>query len=217
MARRGKFGSILARVGGKSRTVDNSAKKTKVKIRSEILELIGADRAHVFDAFCGAGSMYDSVWKSAASYVGCDLTWYKDERSVYCADNRRVLRSVDISTYNIFDLDAYGNPWDCATIIADRYPMKKGRRIGMVLTDGMLNTLKMGGMPLSMALLGGFKRATPSHPRPGQGNKSQRDKIISQVLSGLAKRMAVKYEIIRMAENSRTSGVRYYGMILAGI
>jgi hypothetical protein len=64
--------------------------------------------------------MWTHVWREAAGYVGCDLKWFADERCCYVADNRRVLRCADLSSFTCFDLDAYGSPWEQALIVAAR-------------------------------------------------------------------------------------------------
>ena len=54
--------------------------------------------------------MHIAVWNRASHYVGCDLEFYRDERTAFVANNIRVLRTIDLSEFNIFDLDAYGVP-----------------------------------------------------------------------------------------------------------
>lgn len=86
---------------------DNSkpAEAAKIKIRESVLAAIGAEQASVFDAFAGEGAMFKAVWSMAAQYVGCDKdAWYPDDpRMAFAkADNRRVLRAVDLRNYNIF-------------------------------------------------------------------------------------------------------------------
>ena len=72
------------------------AYRAKVDVRRRVLELVGAKRAAVFDAFAGSGQMYSAVWKSAAAYTGCDLKWIRDGRLMFAADNRRVLRAIEL-------------------------------------------------------------------------------------------------------------------------
>src|SRR5262252_2796473 len=90
------------------------ARAAKIEIRRNLLAAIKP--ARVFDAFAGAGELHDAVWCEAAEYVGCDEKWFRDHRLMYVADNRRVLRAVDLTAFNIFDLDAYGSPWEQALI-----------------------------------------------------------------------------------------------------
>lgn len=54
----------------------------KVKIRENVLEAIGAEKASIFDAFAGDGLLWRRVWHRAGRYVGCDLRWVRDDRRV---------------------------------------------------------------------------------------------------------------------------------------
>jgi hypothetical protein len=45
---------------------------------------------------------------------------------MFCADNTRVLRAIDLSRFSIFDFDAYGSPWVQAVILADRRRVARG-------------------------------------------------------------------------------------------
>ena len=110
---------------------------TKVQIRENVLAVLGAERAHVFDAYAGEGQMWSAIWKHAASYVGVTETWHNDERRCFVGDNKRVLRAIDLAPFNVFDLDAYGSPWDALGIVAARRPrMKAGDRLGILITEG---------------------------------------------------------------------------------
>jgi hypothetical protein len=53
-----------------------------------------------------------------------------------CADNRRVMRTVDLALFSIFDLGSFGLPWVQAIIIADRRRVAAGELLGLVLTEG---------------------------------------------------------------------------------
>jgi hypothetical protein len=50
------------------------------------------------------------VWRHTGGYVGCDLKPQSDARLMFCADNTRVLRAVDVAKFAIFDFDSYGSP-----------------------------------------------------------------------------------------------------------
>lgn len=133
-----------------------TGKSAKIALREQVLTEIGANQAHVFDAFAGAGMMYRHVWHCAASYAGCDLEWYPDQRLAYVADNRRVLRTVDLSPFNIFDLDAYGSPWEHLLILVNRKPMTADGWWA-VMTVGEGFSIKLGGMPLALRQLLGLQ------------------------------------------------------------
>lgn len=119
-----------------------SAHRAKVQIRRAVLEHVKP--ARVFDAFCGEGVMFREVWKDAAEYIGCDQRDWSPQETIrrFVADNQRVLRCIELDRFNIFDLDAFGSPWEQALIIAARRRWKAGERGGLVVTDGDL--LRMG-------------------------------------------------------------------------
>ena len=188
---------------------DNSARKTKAAIRMRVLDAIGADRARVFDAFAGAGTAYYSVWKRAARYIGCDLKWYRDERQVYVADNRRVLRLLDLVDFNVFDFDAYGSPWEQAYIMSARRKLSPGERFGIVFTDGSGLKLKFGAAPTALGLLANV-------PLKAAGLSRQQDKIIDSAVESVAARMGGAIVERFQATGKTGARMRYIGVVLEG-
>ena len=135
------------------------ARDAKIEIRNNVLDVIGPDAA-VFDAFGGAGEMYRAVWSKARRYVGVDLEWHADGREMFVGDNQRVLRTIDLDQFNIFDFDACGSPWEAIVImLARRTPLRPNERFGLVITDGSQTTLSIGHMPKGLAALGGLNGA----------------------------------------------------------
>lgn len=129
-----------------------SATAAKIKLRRAAIEWVGD--ADVFDAFCGDGCMARQAWSDARSYVGCDAKWTPwPQRKRFAADNRRVLRAIDLAAFNVFDLDAYGSPWEQALIVADRREWKPGERGALVLTDGSSMRLRFGKTTPAIAAL----------------------------------------------------------------
>lgn len=190
---------------------DNSkpAEKAKATIRQHVLEAIGAGQARVFDAFAGEGAMYRAVWKDAAGYVGCDRQWFpEDPRAAFVADNRRVLRAVDLMPYTVFDLDAHGSPWEQLAIVAARRPLAVGERVGVVLTEGQGLKMNMGGLGHAMATLAGVK----TH-MPGMG--AARDQLIERALRKVCTMMHASIERRWQAQGNKGSRVSYIGMVLA--
>jgi hypothetical protein len=165
----------------------------------------------VFEVFAGGGELFRAVWYQADEVLGCDWEQYLDERTVYVGDNRRVLRAagMGLSHYNIFDLDAYGSPWEQAIILADRRGLKAGETLGVALTVGDGLKLKMGGMPHAVRELAGFRRGVPTAGR-NQGE------ILDRTLAGLERRMGGRivhrWEAVRPGQ----SQMRYLGLVLEG-
>jgi hypothetical protein len=187
--------------------IASSAKGSKALIRRNVMEALG-EPAHVFDAFAGTGEFYREVWKDAASYVGCDLRYFTDDRAAYVADNRRVLRAIDLSRFNLFDLDAYGMPWEQAIIIAARRRIKAGERIGFVFTEGGGLTYKNNIVPRSVANLTGL-----SHDK-AVGLFRRRTDIHSAIVSALAKRMQAKVTARWQGIGRAGTNVAYIGLVL---
>jgi hypothetical protein len=189
--------------------VDNHPRSEGDKARLREL-VLAAVNAPVFDAFAGDGTMYRRVWHAAPGYVGCDLRWFaEDPRPAYVADNRRVLRCIDLNSFGIFDLDAYGSPWECALIIAGRRTVRPGERIGFALTEGTYTKLKMGAAPKALAELCGMKPHTV-----GLGQAF--DDLIATALRGLARRMGCSIERLWRARGKSAAHVVYLGVVLEG-
>jgi hypothetical protein len=182
--------------------------KAKVAIRRNVLDAIGADRG-VFDAFAGSGEMYSAVWKSAKLYTGCDLKPQSDGRLMFCADNRRVLRAIELQPFSIFDLDSYGSPWVQAIIIADRRRVAAGERIGLVMTEGAGFAYKSNIVPEAIAILTGLRTGIV-------GLSKKQDAVIDKAIAGLARRMNCKVIKRWQAEGRTGAAMRYIGIVLKG-
>lgn len=184
------------------------AYRAKVAIRRKVLEAVGADKA-VFDAFAGSGEMYSAVWKDAKAYAGCDVKYQRDGRLMFCADNRRVMRAIDLAPFSIFDLDSYGSPWVQAIILADRRRVAPGELLGLVLTEGAGFAYKSNIVPEAIAILTGL--------RPGQvGLSKKQDAVIDRAIAGLARRMSCTVETRWQAEGRTGAAMRYIGLVLKG-
>lgn len=129
--------------------------RAKVELRQRVLELVRP--ARVFDAFCGPdGEMYRDVWCNAQDYVGCDLEFkWGDARKRFVADNRRVMRCVDLSRFNVFDIDAFGDPWEQMTILAHRRRWLAGERGAVLITDGSDMKTRYGSAANALAHMAG--------------------------------------------------------------
>jgi hypothetical protein len=202
----------LAREFKKRPELDNNpeAFTAKVDVRKRVLALLGADRAHVLDLFAGSGRLHRAVWKDAASYVGCDERFFWDARSCYVVDNRLLLRAIDLAPYTVFDMDAYGSPWECALIVARRRRVAKGERIGIVMTEGSSTKMKFGSLPKAMAELA-------RTPMEAAGISRAQWTIFEQAIVGLVG--AMNCAVVKRWEARGRTGSRvvYLGMVLEGL
>jgi hypothetical protein len=182
--------------------------RAKVAIRKSVLDAVGRDRG-VFDAFAGSGEMYSAVWKDAAAYTGCDQKPQRDGRLLFCADNRRVLRAIELAPFSIFDLDSYGSPWVQAIIIADRRRVAAGELLGLVLTEGAGFAYKSNIVPEAIAVLTGLRTGIV-------GLSKKQDAVIDKAIAGLARRMSCTVVKRWQAEGRTGAAMRYIGIVLKG-
>jgi hypothetical protein len=205
--------SFDSRLKSAGRTLtDNHARSlgAKVELRRRLLAAVGG---RVFDAFAGDGAMYRSVWRDAAGYCGCDRRWFPDERLAFVADNRRVLRSIDLSLYSIFDLDAYGAPWEQAIIIASRRKVARDERIGFAFTDGAGLNLKFGNVTPGLATLLNMR---PSGQGAYPGAQRFSDEFRARAFRALADRMSCRVVNQWIARGKTGAVVVYAALVLVG-
>jgi len=189
---------------------DNHPKAAEQKIAQRKLLLANVPKPSVFDAFAGAGKMYREVWHQASHYTGCDTKWYRDARTAFVAKNQRVLRCIDLAYFNIFDLDAYGSPWEQATIIAARRKLSFQELIGLALTDGSGLNLKMGTCQKALAELCHL----PDNRIPGLNNVHAvlTERAINELATLMGGRVVQKWEYVRPSVNM----MRYTAVVIQG-
>lgn len=217
---------------------DNGDHVAKIEIRRLVLAELTPAKTVVFDAFAGKGEMWAAVWRHAAGYVGCDEYWPDDARTMFVSDNRRVLRAIDLAPFTCFDLDAYGDPWTAAIIIAARRPrLTRGQRLGLVVTDGGWLGFAMSGRlapamrlatgitpeRLGLAQLGVTKHQTTAAGRAQ--TKAARVKRFDDLVTRASQRIAqqmgghiVKEWRAVSAHTPETHGshMRYRGLVIEG-
>ena len=201
--------SLRAKLNGVAKQDSSAAAaRAKAAIRRLVLDAIGRERAHVFDAFAGSGQMHDAVWHAAASCTGCDLRFFRDPRRAFVADNRRVLRNIGLAQFSIFDLDAYGSPWEQVIIIASRRRLAEGESLGLVLTEGAGMKMKFGDLPLALTQLSGVRG------QPGVAR--QQDAIIDRAILRAAAMMGGAVRQRWQADGRTGSAMRYIGLVIRG-
>jgi len=198
-------------VGLSSAKTNNHKKSSADKAEIRALVLAQIPDARVFDAYAGAGMMWRKVWRNAANYVGCDRKWYPDDRTCYVADNRRVMRAIDLDGFNVFDFDAYGSPWECVEILAARRTVSSGERVGLVLTEGSALKLKFGDLPSSLSRFANLEK-----DRMGGGLNQAHELLIDRAIAQVERRLAAR--VIKRWEARRKSGTNmcYIGLVLEG-
>jgi len=126
---------------------DNSDRGEKIVIRKRLLESL--TEPHVLECFAGSGKIHAECYKDVP-YLGLDLKPINDGRNLLAVDNRKFLRMTDLSTWNLFDLDAYGSPWHQFLIVLKRRIVQPGETIAFALTDGLAFKMRMSDLPHGM-------------------------------------------------------------------
>jgi hypothetical protein len=208
--------------------VDNRFEGPKIEIRRRVLEDLTPGATRVFDAFAGTGVMWRHVWHKAATYVGCDERWHEDARLCFVADNRRVLRCIDLARFTCFDFDAYGSPWDQVTImLARRPPLAPGERFGLVITDGGWISFRNTKIAASLKLLSGVPvvrdlgRTKAQMSRTAQKATAQTrvdrfDDLLTRALLTTARRLHGRLVREWRATSNEGAYSRYIGVVIEG-
>lgn len=181
--------------------------QAKIDIRRNIVQHFASTKAlaSVLDLYAGEGAMHDAVWSSCSSYTGIDLKWYADSRRMYVGDNKRIIRAISLEPFTIFDLDAYGEPWTAATIIAARRKAAPGERIAFSITDGSGMPARLNKHPTSLLALAGLSVAAGV-----PALKGHRD-MVDRALVAIGRRMGMRLEKLWMAESSTGARCLYVG------
>jgi len=97
---------------------DNSFLSEKIKLRIE--NLPNKKRIRVLNAYNGDNAIWSYIQdiKKNISVIGIDIK--KDKKKSLIGDNIKFLMTMDLSKFDIIDLDAYGCPIDQLEILFER-------------------------------------------------------------------------------------------------
>lgn len=93
---------------------DNSFFKQKIKLRKLVIELIQGD-VFLLDCYAGTGKLWSQIKHQSKkiNYIGIEKEKRKNKSlSVMEGDNLKYLKNLDLSLFNLIDLDAYGIPFE---------------------------------------------------------------------------------------------------------
>lgn len=184
----------------------NNAKiDAKIKLR----EMLDCRDKNVLEVYCGEGIMFNDVWHLSRHYEGIDIKKYDDDRIVHIGDAATVLKTIDLSMFDIFDIDAYGSPYECLFIIANR--LKKQcvyKNIDFVVTDGLQIDLRMGNIEKYLALLSGVDSTKVN------GIHKVHNMLINNVINNVSNMLSMNVESKKIAIGKTGSGMRYFSFRL---
>jgi hypothetical protein len=196
-----KFGTQLFISSTKRRNSPGGAFAAKIALRKTAAAWVEEPR--VLDLYAGPGILWNQVWKKS-QYDGCDRDWFRnDPRRLWVADNLLLARALDLSRWNVFDLDAYGSPWRLWWIIAIRRQLQPGERVAVVFTDGTSMRARLGRIERHLAHLAGFRPDFPQAPKIW-------DKIVARAVNNLAQIHKAKLARLEIAHQKSV----YYGAAL---
>lgn len=192
----------------KNDQLDNFAEAlpAKIALRREALEAVESPR--VLDLFAGRGHMFDAVWGRADAYTGGDHELKQvlaHKAACYHADAEVLLRALDLTGWNIFDLDAYGSPWTEVTILAARRQLRPGERVAVVITDGAPRRAQLGLTAHALAALAGEDPKTV-------GAHRRWPILVRQAMEEAAQRMGGRLTSLRQADVSLGKHGMWYGL-----
>lgn len=98
---------------------DNSHLKEKVWLRLETLERIDKNEINILEAFAGDGFIWDAVRMETKKKLNVlRIDEKTDKKGVYLkGNNLKFLKNIDMSNFDIIDLDAYGSPFKQLEIV----------------------------------------------------------------------------------------------------
>lgn len=135
---------------GQTKKTDNHYLKDKVRLRAKYIP----DKPFVLDCYAGNGVIWREVQKLMADTPIIRLAIEKEKSKGgfhLAGDNVRFLMSLDLSAYNVIDLDAYGIPYQQIKILFDR------QYHGLVFFTFIQSI--MGNLPHGMLMDIGFSKA----------------------------------------------------------
>jgi len=113
-----------------NKQIHNSNKLIKIKIRN----IENIQSKNVLDCYCGkSGEMYQAVWHKAKKYFGIDQEPHILAKTLKM-NNEKAIRLINLSDYNVIDLDAFSDPYKLFEYILKN----KKEDFDCILTDGML-------------------------------------------------------------------------------
>jgi len=174
----------------------------KINAKEELRKIDGIKNLSVLDIYCGAGEMYNKVWKSAKYYEGIDIKEFDDGRKLYVGDAPHILKKINIDKFDVFDIDAYGSPYECLSIILNKITTKNQKHF--IITDGIDIDLRMGNVEQFFGVLTGVNSNKINNIH------KIHDQLILALLKNIEINKNVKVSNFLIAKGKTGSGMRYY-------
>ena len=120
---------------------DNSDLASKVAIRRWLIDQLGGlENLSVLELYAGLGQMFDECFDGCNRHLGIEKRRVQRPNWI-TGDNRKLLPSHVNDGWDIYDGDAYDNPW---VILSDVCRMRGPGCFGLLATCGIGRGLKNG-------------------------------------------------------------------------
>lgn len=117
---------------------DNDRFDLKIKLRREALQEAKLNNINVLDVFAGE----NHIWKKLGydTYQGIEIEVGKGDNNIY-GDNLKIIPNLNLSKYNIIDLDSYGIPFPQMELVLNSNQLQKGTLIIYTATNNSISNL----------------------------------------------------------------------------
>jgi hypothetical protein len=138
----------------KDKRTDNSFYFQKITLREEVIKKL-VNEINILDCYAGKGKIWSGLIERnrnvKINYLGIEKEKKKNKNiSVLEGDNLKYLKALDLSKFNLIDLDAYGIPYDQINVV-----MSSNFRGYVIVT--FIHT-GMGRLPDNMLLSLGYTK-----------------------------------------------------------
>lgn len=106
----------------RNKKTDNSCLSEKLKIRQDVIDATGQDRVRVLDCYAGKGIIWNLLKNKNQDKEISVLSIEKEKGknpNALCGDNLKILPSLDLSKFDVIDIDAYGLPFEQTKLILE--------------------------------------------------------------------------------------------------
>lgn len=114
----------------------------KIEIRENVLKEL--DNIQLLEVFAGDGKIYNQCYQGRVnSATGIESSELMPDcgRKIYRGKYKKILRTMDIAKFNLFDINSSGSPWYPFWIICNRLRKSKFDKIGFVLIENKNDTI----------------------------------------------------------------------------
>jgi len=136
----------------KSHKTDNSHFWGKVRLREKMIEDLS--EINVLDLYSGYGTIWSTIKErnkdKKINVTSVEKVKGKNPNAI-CADALKLIPSLDLSRYDVIDIDVYGNPYKPLKAIVKNGSFKDG--VNIFLTDIRIG---YGAVPTELLLSLGF-------------------------------------------------------------